>query len=72
MATPTTDGATRDEHETAVRVSNELLRQLCAGELGALDIAARAADLAAHPEVRPDASGAPAEPATTGQRGPGD
>ena len=72
MATPTTDGATRDEHETAVRVSNELLRELSAGELGARDIAARAADLAAHREFCLDASGAPAEPATTGEPGPGD
>ena len=68
----TTDGVTRDEHETAVRVSNELLRELSAGELGARDIAARAADLAAHREFCPDASGGPAEPATTGEQGPGD
>ena len=66
MATPTTahDGPA-EEHEAAVRVGNELLRELCAGTLRAAEVPARALDLAAHPDSFPDDSGPPPAPGTT-------
>ena len=63
---PSTDDGRSPDHETAVRVSNELLRELCAGELGPRDVSARATDLVAHPELIPDDAPAPPEPGTPG------
>ena len=55
MAIPTTaDGTHPHDHKAAVRVSNELLRQLCAGELRGREVPARAADRAPASEGGPD------------------
>ena len=64
----THDGRSAD-HETAVRVSNELLRELCAGELGPGEVSARATDLVAHPELIPDASDPSADKVQTSAPG---